>query len=116
MSRFEDELKNNNFVCSKCMKCQHWVWPPSEYCNKCLGNVTWNTVPKHALLVEVSRKDGRYFCIAEFENSIRVFGTISGPFQPSKDQNLILDYCTYDKSPKFVFRVDLAKKDSPRET
>src|SRR5579885_2726094 len=101
MKIFEDELKNNNFVCSKCMKCNLWVWPPSEFCNKCLGDVTWERVSKNARLVEVSSKNGKYFCIAEFENSIRVFGTISGQFQPTPNQSLVLEYCTYDKSPKF---------------
>ena len=106
MTIFEDELKNNNFVCSKCMKCQHWVWPPSEFCNKCMGNVTWMPVSKNAQLVEVSGKDGTYFCIAEFENDIRVFGTILGLLRPTPGQNLTLERCTYDKTPKFIFRID----------
>ncbi|MEO9308523.1 MAG: hypothetical protein ABI342_09480 [Nitrososphaera sp.] len=106
MTRFEDELSRNNFVCSKCMKCIHWVWPPSEFCNKCLGNVEWLHVPSNATLVEFSRKGDAYFCIAEFENSIRVIGTISKPISDLiPGQMLILEYCTYDKTPKFVFKI-----------
>jgi uncharacterized OB-fold protein len=105
MTEFEDELKNNNFVCSKCVKCQHWVWPPSEFCNKCFGNVIWKPVSKNAKLVEVSGKDGKRFCIAEFEDSIRVFGTISGPLNQNPGQNIMLEHCSYDETPKFVFRV-----------
>ncbi len=104
MTRFEDELRNNNFVCSYCTKCQHFVWPVSEFCNKCLGDVIWKQVSKNAKLVEVSSKDKKYFCIAEFEGNIRVFGTLLENSQPKHDQNLILEKCDYDESPKFVFK------------
>ncbi len=104
MTRFEDELKNNNFVCSYCVKCEHFVWPASEFCNKCLGDVTWKQVSKNAKLVESSSKDGRYFCIAEFEGNIRVFGALSEDSQPKHAQDLILEKCDYDNSPKFVFK------------
>ncbi|MDE1813095.1 MAG: hypothetical protein KGH87_01370 [Thaumarchaeota archaeon] len=103
MTRFEDELRNNNFVCSYCMKCQHFVWPTSEFCNKCLGDVTWKQVSKDAKLVEVSSKNGKYFCIAEFEGNIRVFGSLLGN-HPRPDQNLILEKCSYDERPQFVFK------------
>lgn len=106
MTKFEDGLKNNNFVCSKCIKCQHFVWPPSEFCNKCMGAVTWKPVSKNAKLVEISSKDGKSFCIAEFEDNIRVFGTLSGPSHPNPGQNLILEYCDYVETPKFIFRID----------
>ncbi len=104
MTRFEDELKNNNFVCSYCVKCQHFVWPPSEFCNKCLGDVTWRQVSKNAKLVEVSSKDDKYFCIAEFEGNIRVFGSLSENSHLNHDQNLTLENCSYDESPKFIFK------------
>jgi uncharacterized protein len=106
MTRFETELKNNNFVCSECAKCRHLVWPPSDYCNKCFGDVIWRPVSKRATLVELSSKDGKYFCIGEFENSIRVFGTLEGNSNLIKGQNLTLKYCDYDKTPKFVFQSD----------
>lgn len=105
MTRFEDELRLGNFMCSKCTKCIHWVWPPSDFCNRCFSDVIWAQVPKHAKLVEVSRKDGTNFCIAEFENSIRVIGTIhESTSNPVPGQNLTLDHCTYDKTPRFIFR------------
>lgn len=106
MTRFESELKNNNFVCSECLKCKHLVWPPSDFCNKCFGGVTWRPVSKKALLVEFSSKDGKYFCIAEFENNIRVFGTIEGTSYPIQGQNLLLKHCDYEETPKFIFQVD----------
>ena len=67
MTKFEDELKNNNFVCSECTKCRHTVWPPSDFCNKCMGSVIWKPVSHKAKLVEFSSKDGKIFGIAEFE-------------------------------------------------
>lgn len=103
MTRFESELKNNNFVCSECPKCKHLVWPPSDICNKCFGAVIWRPVSKKATLVEFSSKDGKRFCIAEFENSIRVFGTIEGTSSLIPGQNLMLKYCNYEEVPKFVF-------------
>jgi uncharacterized OB-fold protein len=107
MTRFEDELHHNNFVCSKCLNCNHWVWPPSEFCNKCLGGVNWLPVSKNAILVESSSKGDTHFCIAEFENSIRVIGTICGPVSNLvPGQNLILTNCTYDKTAKFVFKLE----------
>jgi uncharacterized protein len=106
MTKFEDELKNNNFVCSECIKCKHLVWPPSEFCNKCLGDVVWRPVSRKAKLVEFSIKDKKHFCIAEFEGSIRVFGTIDTTIALLPGQNLVLEYCDYDESPKFVFRTD----------
>jgi hypothetical protein len=66
--------------------------------------VTWKHVSKNAKLVEVSSKDDKYFCIAEFEGNIRVFGTLLENLSPKHDQNLILEKCGYDKSPKFVFK------------
>ncbi|HEX5457045.1 MAG TPA: zinc ribbon domain-containing protein [Candidatus Nitrosotalea sp.] len=106
MTKFEDALKNNVFLCSNCTKCQHFVWPPSEFCNKCFGNVVWIPVSRNAKLIEVSSKDGKNFCIAEFEGSIRVFGTIQDTIRPTHDQNLILEHCSYDGTPRFVFKIN----------
>lgn len=106
MTRFEDELKNNNFVCSECVQCKQLVWPPSDFCNKCFGNVIWRPVSNKAILVEFSSKDGKYFCIAEFENGIRVFGILEGTPSLILGQNLMLKHCKYDETPKFVFQTD----------
>ena len=106
MTKFEAELKNNNFVCSECVRCKHLVWPPSDFCNKCFGDVIWRPISKKATLVEFSSKDGKHFCIAEFEGHIRVFGTLDGNTTLNPGQNLFLKYCNYDKTPKFVFQTD----------
>ena len=105
MNRFEQELKNGNFVCSECLKCQNLVWPPSEYCNKCFGNVTWRKISRNATLLEYSCKNGEYFCLAELEGKIRLVGTISEPEKLQIGQNLILEKCDYDGSEKFIFKI-----------
>lgn len=105
MNRFEQELKNNNFVCSECLRCKKIVWPPNDYCNKCFDNVTWRQISRDAILLEYSCKNGEYFCMAEFEDQIRVIGTIQEKSGLEIGQKLILEKCDYDKSEKFIFRI-----------
>ncbi|MGI0088099.1 MAG: Zn-ribbon domain-containing OB-fold protein [Nitrosotalea sp.] len=103
MNKFEQELKNNNFVCSRCTRCNKMVWPPSDLCNKCFDNVVWVPVSRNARLVEFSRKDEEYFGIAEFDGGIRVMGTIQSASILHVGQPLILTRCSYDGVEKFVF-------------
>ena len=105
MTKFEEELKKNNFVCSQCTKCQHLVWPPNEFCNTCLGEVVWRPLSKKAKLVEFSTRNGIRFGIAEFEENIRIFGTIEGNSLLTIGEDLILTFCNYDDTPKFTFKV-----------
>ena len=104
MTRFEAELKNGRFVCSECDKCKKLVWPPSDFCNTCFGNVNWRSVSTIAKLIEFSKKDNVVFCLAEFENTIRLMGTL----EHESDRLLIgqeikLIKCGYDEKEKFVF-------------
>lgn len=108
MNRFEQELKNNNFICSECPKCKKLVWPPSEYCNKCFGEVIWRQISRNATLLEYSSKNGEYFCMAELEGQIRIMGTITNVSELQIGENLILEKCDYDGSEKFTFKL---KKD-----
>lgn len=106
MNKFEEELKNNNFICSECPKCKRLVWPPSDFCNKCLGDVVWRPVSKKAILVEISKKDEKQFCIGEFENSIRVFGILEGRTNIIPGQSITLKHCRYEDTPIFEFQTD----------
>jgi uncharacterized OB-fold protein len=106
MTIFEDELKRNNFICSECPKCDRLVWPPSEFCNKCLGSVIWRPLSREAVLIEYSSKDGKRFGMAEFENAIRVFGTIEGSSALNQGQSLVLKHCDFDKKPIFIFQIN----------
>lgn len=102
MNKFEQELKNNNFICSSCPKCNKLVWPPSDFCNSCFGDVVWRQVARTAKLVEFSREKDEIFCIAEFEDSIRVMGTIRNSSDLKVGQSLILVKCDYDGKEKFI--------------
>ncbi|MDE1872050.1 MAG: hypothetical protein KGH99_01065 [Thaumarchaeota archaeon] len=104
MNRFEQELKNNNFICSECPKCKKLVWPPSDYCNRCFGDVIWRQVSRDAVLLEYSHKNGEYFCMAELEGQIRIIGTIKNVSKLQIGENLILEKCDYDGNEKFVFK------------
>ena len=104
MSRFEEELKNNNFVCSECLKCQKIIWPPSNYCNKCFRNVIWRQVSRNAILLEYSYENGECFCLAELEDQIRLVGKILEPNKLEIGQKLVLEKCDYDDSEKFIFK------------
>lgn len=103
MSVFESELKNGRFVIPECPKCQKAVWPPSESCTRCFGNVVWHTVNDPGTLIEYSSKDGKMFCIAEFENAVRIMGALDCDKTPVIGQKIKVSSCGFDNSPKFTF-------------
>ncbi len=106
MTRFETELKKGNFVCSECKKCNQLVWPPSEFCSKCFQSVTWRQITPDAKLVEFSKKGDQIFCIAEFEDDIRVIGTFDTKHYDLKiGQSLLLTECGFNGSERFVFKI-----------
>ncbi|MGI0027221.1 MAG: Zn-ribbon domain-containing OB-fold protein [Nitrosopumilaceae archaeon] len=106
MNRFENELKNGKFVCSECSKCNKLVWPPSDFCNACFGTVKWRQVSRTGKLVEFSKKDDTIFCIAEFENTVRIMGELeTGLKIPLIGQDIELVICGYDNKEKFFFQL-----------
>lgn len=102
MNMFEDELKNGRFVVPECPRCQKTVWPPAEFCSRCFGNVVWRTVSDAGTLIEYSAKDGKMFCIAEFDG-VRIMGTIDNDQAPAAGQKIKVSSCGFDGSPKFTF-------------
>ena len=106
MNQFENELKNGKFVCSECPKCDKLVWPPSDFCNTCFSKVKWRQVSKKGKLIEFSRKDNAIFCIAEFENTIRIMGELETESKiPLAGQDLDLVKCSYTDMEKFFFQL-----------
>lgn len=103
MSIFESELKAGRFVIPECPICQKITWPPSESCARCFGNTVWRTVIGSGTLIEHSTKDGKIFCIAEFENSFRIMGTLECDKTPTPGQKLKVSSCGFDGSPRFTF-------------
>ncbi|MDH3677860.1 MAG: zinc ribbon domain-containing protein [Nitrosopumilus sp.] len=73
---FESELKKGNFLISECPQCKKTTWPPSEFCNQCLGNNTWRKSSGMGIIIEFSKKENIYFCVAEIEDSIKIMGEI----------------------------------------
>ena len=100
------ELKESEFICSECQKCNKLVWPPNDYCNKCFGEVIWRPVSHKGKLIEFSKKGDTFFCIAEFENEIRIMGSLNGINTPVIGQNLKLVKCGYDGNEEFIFQLE----------
>jgi len=69
---FETELARGNFYIPECVKCMKVVWPPSEFCNNCFGEVLLKKKAFEGKIIEFSRKDDEYFCLVEFEKEVRV--------------------------------------------
>lgn len=103
MNRLEEELKKGKFVCSECPYCRKLVWPPSDFCGVCFKQVRWRQVATTAKLVEFSEKDNTVFCIAEFEDRIRVIGSLNTTLKPQVGQKLRLERCSYGAEAKFEF-------------
>lgn len=74
---FESELSQGNFYIPECVKCSKIIWPPSEFCNHCFGEITIRKKISEGKIIEFSRKDEEYFCIVEFENQIRVMAKMT---------------------------------------
>ena len=73
---FESELKKGNFLISECTQCKKIVWPPSEFCDQCLDKNTWRKCSSEGKIIEFSKKENIYFCVAEIENSLKIMGEI----------------------------------------
>ncbi len=107
MNQFENKLKSNKFVCSECSKCNKLVWPPSDFCNVCFSKVKWRQVSTKGKIIEFAKKDNTIFCIAEFENAVRIMGELeTGLKMPSIGQDIELVKCNYINNPQFFFQLN----------
>ncbi len=105
--KFESELKNGNFVIGKCIKCNKISWPPSDYCSKCFGNLIWRDASRIGKLIEYSKKNLESFCVAEFENEIRIMGAlVHKTQQPQVGSKIRLEKCGI-KDGKYIFVMNL---------
>jgi hypothetical protein len=73
---FESELLQGNFCIPICSACEKIVWPPAEFCNHCFGKVSLKKGDFEGKIIEFSRQNEEYFCLVEFENTIRVMAKI----------------------------------------
>lgn len=105
---FESELKKGSFVVGRCTKCNNGSWPPSDFCTKCFGSLQYSPIKQPGILIEWSSKEDKIFGIVEFENTIRVIGTITNHIDLKPGQKMKITSCGFDGSPKFTFSPDLS--------
>ena len=89
---FESELKKGNLTSSVCPSCKIIVWPPSDFCSKCLKETVWEKAPTEGVVLEFSKLGKEYFCIAEMETSFRIIGKITQGV-PRIGQRIKLEKC-----------------------
>ena len=81
---------------SMCDRCKLAVWPPNEICSRCFGSqVSWKKSSEIGRLLEFSQKkeEGgeQYFCIAEFDEGVRIMGRLSTGTAPEIGQKVRLE-------------------------
>lgn len=62
---FESDLKEGNFTVPRCPGCRVIVWPPSDFCSRCLQGTVWEKAPSEGVVLEYSGQGGQHFCMAE---------------------------------------------------
>mgnify|MGYP001208581320 CR=1 FL=1 len=104
MNKFESELKNGNFVVSECITCKQIVWPTSDFCNICYNTTKWRNANNIGKIIEFSKKNNSFFGLIEVEQNLRVMGKIVTDKIPEINQKVILKECSFNKTPKFIFK------------
>ena len=88
----EAELKNGDFVVGECTYCKKTIWPPADYCDRCLSTVSVKKGPPEGKIIEFSRQKDSYFCLVEFEKEMRIMGKfLQGT--PIKNQPVKVEKC-----------------------
>ena len=105
MTKFDEALAQGKFVVSFCKNCQKFVWPPSSQCNICHSTTIWDQPSKNGKILEFSKKENYYFCLIETNDNIRILGSLETSITPKVGQTVKLDKCSYDKKPKFLFKL-----------
>ncbi len=89
---FESELERGRLVVPRCPECGAVAWPPSDFCGRCLRPAAWEDAPREGTVLEFSRQDGRYFCVADMGGSFRILcGVASGT--PARGSRVELERC-----------------------
>jgi len=96
---FELKLNKGEFCIPECTECKKIVWPPSEFCNICFGNVVLKEGDFEGKIIEFSRQNEQYFCMVEFENTFRIMANISKT--PEIGQRVKISKCGIEKGNYF---------------
>jgi len=102
---FEFELKKGKMIIPECNHCNIIVWPPSNFCNQCLNEVTWKPSLYEGKIIEFSMQNDNYFALVEIEDSIRVLGKISSGI-PTVGQHVKIEKCGV-KEGSYYFEMSL---------
>ena len=104
MNKFQNELKKGNFIISKCEQCNKIIWPVNDFCDNCFSTVSWISGSKSARIIEYSRQNGKWFCLVETGDKVRILDTLLCDNEPEIEQKILLDRCFFDKKPHFLFK------------
>ncbi|MCG3780206.1 MAG: hypothetical protein MT334_04705 [Candidatus Nitrosopumilus limneticus] len=88
---FEKELEKGQFCIPECISCKKLIWPPSEFCNLCNRELTLNKSEFEGKIIEFSRQDENYFCIVEFNETVRLIAKMETC--PKKNQTVKISKC-----------------------
>ena len=75
---FDESISNGVFAIPWCSLCNTATWPPSESCHICHENITSKPSTGCGRIIEYSKDDQGYFCIVEFEPTVRIMCRILG--------------------------------------
>ena len=88
---FESKLSEGVFCIPECIECKKIVWPPSEFCSHCFGRVSLKEEAFVGKIIEFSRQNVEYFCLVEFEKTIRIMAKT--PKIPEIGQSVKISKC-----------------------
>jgi uncharacterized protein len=69
---FEFELSKGQFMIPECTECKKIVWPPTEFCDNCFGEIYLKKGVFEGKIIEFSKQNETYFCMVEFENTVKI--------------------------------------------
>ena len=121
---FESALRQGAFEIPVCDACHSAVWPPSDFCSRCLGTVSLRGadpgLQMRGRIVGVSEDTGRagsargadgmmrFFCLVEFDQKIRVVAGLSSVARPGVGSRVVLRSCGLSPNGGgYIFDVDV---------
>ncbi|MEK9681934.1 MAG: hypothetical protein VW081_03515 [Nitrosopumilus sp.] len=88
---FEEELSKGSFLIPECTVCKKLVWPPTEFCDDCMGKTRLKEGNFQGKIIEFSKQNDDYFCIVEMESSFRIIAKMTN--EPQIDQYVKISKC-----------------------
>ncbi|MBL7001530.1 MAG: hypothetical protein ISR80_02055 [Nitrosopumilus sp.] len=98
---FDSELSKGKFCVPECIVCKKIIWPPTEFCNHCFGLVSLKNRDIEGKIIEFSRQNEDYFCVVEFEDTIKIMAKIQQP--PNIGQIVKISKCGISNGNYFFY-------------